>query len=318
MHLTPDSGGTLTIHRAGLSTTIQDEGRFGQLHLGLTTGGAIDGFSFRLGQRLVGNSTDSAALELTLGGAELSADIDLVLAVTGATVGLSIDDQTVPMNTTLRLMRGQRLVIGRAQGGSYSYVCISGGIATPPVLGSRSTVVREGLGGLNGDRLYDGAQLPVLPPAAEPVCYYANRSEVHKSDLIVLRFIPGFQYSLLPASSQEALVSNRFQVSHQRNRMGVRLEGNPIMTGISRLWSEATCLGAIQVPPDGDPIVLLNDRQTIGGYPKIGALLSVDCARLAQAEPYTHCRLEPLSPHDADRVLWLHQNYERELALETV
>ncbi len=316
--MTPDSGGTLTIHRAGLSTTIQDEGRFGQLHLGLTTGGAIDGFSFRLGQRLVGNSFESAALELTLGGVELSADIDLVLAVTGAIVGLSIDDQTVPMNTTLRLMRGQRLVIGRAQGGSYSYVCISGGIATPPVLGSRSTVVREGLGGLNGDRLYDGAQLPVLPPAAEPTYYRANRSKAHKSDQLLLRFIPGFQYSLLPASSREALVSNRFQVSHQRNRMGVRLEGNPIMTGISRLWSEATCLGAIQVPPDGDPIVLLNDRQTIGGYPKIGAVLSVDCARLAQAEPYTHCRLEPLSPHDADRVLWLHQNYERELALETV
>ena len=313
-----DDRGSLTLHRAGLSTTIQDEGRVGQLHLGLTTGGAIDGFSFRVGQRLVGNTANAAALELTLGDAELSADIDIVLAVTGAVVPLTIDQEPVPMNTTLRLMRGQRLAMGRVERGTYSYLSVAGGIASSPVLGSRSTVVREGLGGLNGERLTDGAQVPVLPISSTPPYRHARVSSASKPGVLSLRFIPGFQYSLLPTTSQEALINTTFQVSHQRNRMGVRLQGNPITTGISTLWSEATCLGAVQVPPDGDPIVLLNDRQTIGGYPKVGALLSVDCARLAQADTHTQCRLEPLSPNEADRVLWLHQNYERELVLEAI
>lgn len=278
----------------------------------------MDGFSFRLGQRLVGNTADVAALELTLGNVELSADIDTVVAVTGAVLPLTIDQQPVPMNTTLRLMCGQRLAMGQVEKGTYSYLSVAGGIATPAVLGSRSTVVREGLGGLNGERLTDGAQVPVIPINSIPPYRYAKLSGASKPDVLSLRFILGFQYSLLPTTSREALINTTFQVSHQRNRMGVRLQGNPITTGISTLWSEATCLGAVQVPPDGDPIVLLNDRQTIGGYPKVGALLSVDCARLAQAETHTPCRLVPLSPNEADRVLWLHQNYERELVLEAI
>ncbi len=313
-----DTPGRLTVHRAGLSTTIQDEGRFGQLHIGLTTGGAIDGFSFRLGQRLVGNTPNMAALELTLGDAEVSADIDTVIAVTGASAPVTIDQASMPMNTTLLLRRGQHLSVGRVQSGTYSYICFAGGIDTPVVLGSRSTVVREGLGGLNGDRLYNGAQLPLLPHAGGTLYRRAKVATVSKPDSLILRFIPGFQYSSLPKTSREALVNHDFQVSHQRNRMGVQLRGNTIETHIRALWSEATCLGAVQVPPDGDPIVLLNDRQTIGGYPKIGALLSVDCARLAQAAPLTRCRLEPLTPSDADRVLWLHHNYERELVLEAI
>jgi biotin-dependent carboxylase-like uncharacterized protein len=221
------------------------------------------------------------------------------------------------MQTGFELPANTELALGRSDHGVWTYISISGGIDTPPVLGSRATVLREKLGGLEGRALRPGDQLPLgeNPPGC---CRYKSGSLNAPSDVTVLRYVPCMHDDLLSRDSRDALQSQVFTLSSRSDRMGARLESEPLTSGIEQLWSEATCLGAMQIPPDGQPIVLLNDRQTMGGYPMAGVLARVDCARLAQLRPGARVRLEPISLAGADRLHWLQDNYERELVLPAI
>ena len=304
-----------------LLATVQDLGRQGSLALGVTSGGAMDPFAHRLGQRLVGNPTSAAGIEIAQGGFCARALTDLVCCVTGAKVEIAVAQTTevggnakqIPQGTAFSLKAGEVLQVSRAHEGVYSYLAVAGGIDTDVVLGSRSTVTREGLGGHNGRSLRAGDQLPVGEQRGDAPTHTPIASNLPRQTL-TLRYISGFQSELAAPEAEGCLTRTTFSVTGARDRMGVRLKGEPIQTGLETLWSEATCPGAIQVPPDGQPIVLLNDRQTMGGYPKLGAVIAPDCIRLAQAPNNAEVVFRRVSPEEADRVSWLERQYEFELS----
>ena len=300
----------LIVSEVGLLAVVQDQGRFGYLDSGITLGGAVDGFAYRLGQRIVGNSLSAAAIEITLAGFRCCFSHDTSIAVTGADAPIAIDGQEKPMNTTLLVRSGSELTIGYSQRGVYSYLSIAGGVCSEPVLGSRSVVMRDGIGAnlRPGDRVPYGDTGPCMSA-------YQYLAPARIQSQLNLRYIPGFQTEHISNAVVDAFHNTRFSVGNDRDRMGIRLSGPAVNTGVSTLWSESTCLGAIQIPPDGQPIVLLADRQTVGGYPKLGAVLSVDCARLSQASIGTPVKFTAVDPTEADRILWLVKNYEAELKL---
>lgn len=331
---------SLFIILPGIQSTVQDNGRYGFQRIGLTQSGAMDGFAYRLGQRLVGNSADCAALEVSYGGLVARVDRDCDIAITGAPSRATISSlegpatarsagagagaratatsqtnshRVIPHASTVRLRAGEILTLSRPDSGIYSYVSIAGGIVTAPVFNSRSTTIREGLGGLAGRALQAGDILPLhaVTTCAERSCYPSVKS--YSDAAITLRLLPCFQFEQFPETCRRQITHADFVLTHRTNRMAACLEGPALHTNIEQLYSEATCLGAVQIPPDGRPIVLLNDRQTLGGYPKAGAVLSVDCARLAQARAGTKISFQLVTQTEANRLLWLHQNYEREL-----
>ena len=231
------------------------------------------------------------------------------MVVTGAPVRLSINQQSVTSGGVQRGEAGQTLEIRATNEGVYSYLHLSGGIVTTPQLDSRSTSPREGIGGLDGGFLKDGDILPLSASdkavlAADPHLTISNPRSV-----LELRFVAGFQFSDFPDEAIKALLAEEFTVTARASRMGVTLNGARLQSGITSLYSEATSYGAIQVPPDGNPIILLNDRQTVGGYPKTGAVISSDCRRLAQSRPGQRVRFALCSPDEADRISWLEQHF---------
>ena len=309
----------LEINHVGLLATVQDLGRKGFLGQGITVGGAVDNFALRCANGLLGNSLRSAGLEVVLAGIKFQAAQDLLIAVTGATAPILIDGETQAMNRPLRVCSGSKFELGPSSAGSYTYIAIAGGIDTPPVLGSRSTVIREGLGGLEGRALQRGDRLtsgsPINPNTlAPPVRRDPTRPRSDGTENAVmpltLRFIPGFHHDEVGDECRARLCSDTFAITGSANRMAAPLDGPPLNTGLTQLWSEATALGSIQVPPSGQPIVLLNDRQTMGGYPQMGAVIPSDCVRLAQARPGCKVSFQRITVEEADQISWLTTHYE--------
>ena len=300
----------LVIHQSGPAASIQDSGRTGCLQLGLPPSGAMDVNGLASGQYLLGHSADEAAIEMAYGNLLASPTEPCQIAVTGATVDLRIDGISARMHTVLRVEAGQEIHITPGATGVYSYLHVGGGIDTPEILGSRSTSAREGVGGFDGRRLMNGDRLPLGKPTQLLSSRTGDLTYIPPGDLIRLRFVPGFQYASMQPDATAALCENDFVVTPKANRMGVQLEGSRIDTGIETLLSEATTHGAIQIPPGGHPIVLLNDRQAVGGYPKPGAVIRSDCRRLAQARPGQRVRFSLCSPQEADRISWLEQHYQ--------
>ncbi|MGI9313920.1 MAG: biotin-dependent carboxyltransferase family protein [Luminiphilus sp.] len=299
----------LQIQRAGIASSVQDSGRFGMLQMGIPPAGAMDWCALVSGQRQLGHLQDEAAIEVAYGDFVASPTDDCHIVVTGAPVSLSIDHQPVSPTSVHTVAGGQTLDIKAAAAGVYSYLHISGGVATAPQFGSRSTSPREGVGGLNGGYLRNGDVLPIGDFAGREGRADPHLITARTRETLWLRFVPGFQYAALSEPAIKDLLQSDYVVTPKANRMGVTLAGATIETGIQTLLSEATCHGAIQIPPDGQPIVLLNDRQTVGGYPKPGAVIRSDCLRLAQARPGQKIRFALCSPEEADRIQWLEQHY---------
>jgi len=299
----------LVIHQAGPAASVQDSGRIGTLQLGLPPSGAMDADALFSGQYLLEQHADEAAIEMAYGGLLASPSEPCDIAVTGAPTHLSIDGISASTHTVLRVEAGQHIHIIPGATGVYSYLHLAGGIDTPRILGSRSTSVREGVGGLEGRYLRDGDRLPLGAAKSLVNDRMASLTSTAPADPITLRFVPGFQYASMKPDAIAMLLGEEFLVTSKANRMGVQLEGKAIDTGIETLLSEATAHGAIQIPPSGRPVVLLNDRQAVGGYPKPGAVIRSDCRRLAQARPGQKVRFAPCSPQEADRVGWLEQHY---------
>lgn len=300
---------TLTLIRAGIATTIQDGGRPGHQQHGIPPGGAMDGFAMRIGQHHLGHQSDEAALEFVYGDLAFTASDRCRFIVTGAPAAITIGDSVGHCGKVEETEANAMVTIKPSEYGLYSYLHVAGGIATPICLGSRSTSPRERIGGLDGRYLRDGDVLPL--GEAHTACPAINTAmpSNRQRQVLSLRFIPGFQYDRFPDATRVDLGSQIFSVTARANRMGVTLEGEPVITGMQSLLSEATCYGAIQIPPDGKPIVLLNDRQTVGGYPKAGAVISSDCQRLAQSRPGQRVEFVAVTPQEADRIAWLEHHY---------
>lgn len=274
----------------GLLTTVQDLGRDGWRHLGMARAGALDPDAARLGNRLVGNDADAAVLELTLHGPTLCFDAPIRIALTGRSIAARFDGAALPMGRPLDLPAGT-LTLGAVRDGARAWLAIAGGFAVPRVLGSCSTDLRGGFGGHEGRALRAGDTL-ALGAATSPAIdapripsWWADPDFDQHRDAPV-RYLP----SADPAAA--ALARQSWQVSAASNRQGLRLRGAALTGERAGGLSEPVAPGTLQLPPDGQPIVLLADAQTVGGYPRLGHVIAADLPRLAQLPPHATLRFQ--------------------------
>ncbi|WP_130904313.1 MULTISPECIES: biotin-dependent carboxyltransferase family protein [unclassified Pseudomonas] len=293
----------LTIEASTPLCLLQDAGRFGVRHLGVTQGGAADWRSMSWANWLLGNALDAAVIEITLGGFTVVAEEDCVLALAGADLGARINGEALAPWRSFRLNKGQRLQFTQPLLGARAYLAAPGGFDAPKVLGSSATVVREALGGLDGmgHALTKGASLSY---SGNSVMLLRELTAGQRPDLSLeapLDLVIGAQIGQFSGQSLFDAFNNAWSLDSRADRMGIRLLGTALQYQGKPMISEGIPLGAVQVPPDGQPIVLLNDRQTIGGYPRLGALTPLALARLAQCLPGGQVRLKPVVQEVAHR-----------------
>ena len=298
----------LSILRPGMFTTVQDRGRWGFQSCGVPVSGALDWYSHRLANRLLGNDTGMATLEVTLIGPHLRVEADAAFAVTGAEFRLALDDVPVGMNRVFEAGSGSIVKFGERLHGARAYVAVAGGVDVPEVLGSRSTHVLTGMGGVGGRALRTGDALRIGARGKGQVVIAPHR----------LPFTPvtrgGAKLRCIPndAGLFAHITSQRFRVSPQSDRMGYRLEGATIADAPSgELISTAVATGAIQVPPTGQPILLMNDHATTGGYGIAGAVITADLPLAGQLAPGDWVEFEACSIETANAEL-----RRREIALD--
>lgn len=287
----------MEVIRPGMLTLIQDIGRYGAGGQGLSQGGAVDLHAYCWANYLLANKPNSAMLEITLGQAEFQVLHDGQIAVTGADMQPTLDGSTLPMWQSVTVKKGQRLVFGFARTGLRAYLAVQGGLDAPLIMGSASAVPRNQLGGFHqGKGLEKGDILSAKQVSVDALHIQHEQAITRQTSArfipdysipIQLRVIESYQHERFAEREKQRFYAGRYTVSQETDRMGCRLSGEPIHAEIEGIVSEGIALGAIQIPPNGQPIVLLNDRQTLGGYPKLGCVARVDLPRLAQARPGT-------------------------------
>jgi antagonist of KipI len=329
----------MIVTRAGFLTSVQDLGRTGFREFGVSTSGALDSFALRVANLLAGNDEGAAGLEITLGGLQLRFDNDRIVAWCGGEFGVHVGSTVLPAGHTAFLRAGEELKFGRPQIGCRCWLAVSGGIDVPLVLGSRSTDLRANFGGLAGRALCDGDVLPLGRRPGSPTPATGISSWTARHDWVspakrdpILRFVRGIDWerfnppshsygaagaslaagALAKEATLQRFTSEAFTVSPDSDRMGVRFDSPELKRQNNvDLTSEAVAPGTIQVPPSGKPILLLGDCQTIGGYPKIAHVITVDLGIAAQLRAGDQVRFCEVSLVDAHRLL-----LEREQQLE--
>ncbi|TVQ76280.1 MAG: biotin-dependent carboxyltransferase family protein [Phycisphaeraceae bacterium] len=303
----------LRIVEPGMLTTVQDLGRIGHSAIGVTTAGAADPLSLRIGNRLLGNDDHDAALEITLIGGHFIPDADTIVCLTGAdTTGSSIGDgetrRDLPAWTPMPVRAGESIRIGHCTTGTRAYLCIAGGIRTPPALGSRSTHIPSGIGGHEGRALKPGDTLPIGEQASHHIYSKPSQATIERIRAIharrSLRITHGAHTLRFARDQLDRFEQSVYTMTEQSDRMGIRFRGTAITPpGDGHLRSEATTIGAIQVPHAGQPIVLFVDRPTTGGYPIIACIIAADLPALAQCRPQDELRFQFITRHHAVALL---------------
>jgi len=281
---------------AGLQTTVQDLGRFGWAHYGVSASGAADALALRAGNLLVGNAENAAAVEMTLRGASFEFESGAVVALTGSDFGAGL-----PLWSAIEIQAGTTLHCGATRSGARCYLAVRGGIATPKVMGSASAHVMTGVGGRalrKGDLLPIGEAAVRKPrtPAAAQVPEFTRRGFLRAG---FLRVTPGPQADWFGGE----LYATAYTIAEESNRMGLRLRGPAIPSRPGHMLTEGVPLGAVQVPPDGQPIILFVEHQTTGGYPKPANVISADFWRLGQLRPRDEVRFEQITIEQALELL---------------
>ena len=295
---------TFLIIAPGSLSTVQDQGRYGYQALGVPVSGCLDTLSSRLGNLLVGNPPESAVLEMTLTGVTLAVLRPTQLAVTGGTAEIKINSKTCPPWHALTVHPGDLVRIGQVTKGCRMYLAVSGGIDVPVVMGSRSTSVGSGLGGYQGRAIRKGDILCTSSPAQERPGISLTQADIPCwKEEITLRCLPGPQDDLF-TDIASTLLATAYTLTDQADRRGLRLQGPPVTHRSSSpgtVLSEPSLPGNIQVPGDGQPIVLLKE-QTVGGYAKVATVISSDLYTLAQAVPGDRVRFQEISLEAAHRI----------------
>ncbi len=288
----------------GAQTTVQDLGRPGHLRYGIPPSGPIDRTAFVVANRLVGNADDAAGLECTVMGPRLEADAPCAIAVTGAEMPVTVNGGQASAWQTLILKPGNVVKLGPARAGVRAYVAFSGGIDLPLVLGSRATYLRGRLGGLGGRALRKDDRLTLFPAPLPPI---RRASAAAIADLTVppeIRVVLGPQADRFTEDGIAAFLGGEYEMLPQSDRMGARLKGPRIEHARGHdIISDGIALGSIQVPGDGQPIALLVDRQSTGGYTKIATIGSFDIGRLGQVKPGQRLRFRAIDLAEAHRLL---------------
>ena len=293
------------VKRSGMLSLIQDAGRFGAFNIGLTNGGPMDLGAFQWANRLCANELNATAIEMTIGGLALTAQLNSTIAVTGANMPLSINGQVKELWRSYHVKAGDVIELGFATQGLRSYLAVAGGFTITESFGSTATVCRENVGGLTGGKLKAGDVLPCANQSRTKNLILPDKLRPKFSDEVILHTVPSYQQKHFSSHQQRLFFSSEYTISKNFDRMGYRLNGKKISCDIDGVLSEGICHGAVQIPADGQPIVLMNDRQTIGGYPKIGAVSSVDTAMLGQLSQGCKVRFEPISMEQAHNLFHL-------------
>jgi len=296
---------TIEVQAPGLLTTVQDLGRDGFGPMGVSPSGAADAVSLRLGNRLVGNAEGAAGLEMTLVGGAFRFPQGAVIALSGSDFGATLDGEAVGLWASVQVQPGWILQMGATRSGARCYLCVQGGIAVQPLLGSASTHVLSSLGGFQGRALRRGDVLRI-GPAKDP---FRKRTVTPRaldslSPRRVLRVTAGPQSDWFSESSQRAFYASAYRVAEESNRMGLRLEGSPVAAdSVREMVTEGVPLGAVQVPASGQPIILFVEQQTTGGYPKIANVISADLHSVGQLRPRDEIRFERVEFETAQSLL---------------
>jgi biotin-dependent carboxylase-like uncharacterized protein len=304
----------LKVLAPGLHTTVQDLGRPGYLAIGVPPSGALDGFSFRLANALVGNDPEAPALEVLLSGPTLEIAADTVrVALAGADASLATErSRIVTAGQSVTLSRGAvfQVVVGRRS--ACCYLAVEGGLMVPPVLGSASTYVRAAIGGIEGRALRRGDFVPLAVARATERAELRLRSPLPATGDQPIRVVLGPQKECFTAAAVAALLGSEFRISRSADRMGMRLDG-PLLRHRAGwdIVSDAIPTGAIQVPGSGQPILLLADHQTTGGYPKIATVVSADLPIVGRRRPGDTLRFVAITVEAAEELC---RDAERQLA----
>ncbi|WP_216831650.1 5-oxoprolinase subunit C family protein [Alkalihalobacterium elongatum] len=278
------------VTKPGLFTTIQDLGRRGYQRYGVVVSGVMDSYAFQLGNLLVHNDRNAAAIEITIVGPRLEILDDTIIAITGADLEPAINDQVIPMWQQIRVRKGQVLSFGRCISGARAYVAVRGGIDVPSVLKSKSTYVRGNMGGIKGRALHKGDILFRWRKVEDKNSNWV--SSLHPSlipkyeEKNIIRVIRGPEWDSFLPEDQERFFKSVYTVGHQSDRMGYRLTGYSLTHKQGAdILSDVITFGTVQVPKSGEPIIMMADRQTTGGYTRIAQVIAVDLRKLAQMKP---------------------------------
>lgn len=312
----------LKIKKPGLLSNIQDMGRNGFQKFGVIASGAMDPFAHRMANLLTGNAENEPTLEITMLGPTIIFEEDALISICGGDLSPAINGVPVRSWRSIFVKKGSELKFGYTRSGCRAYLAVAGGFPVPEVMKSKATYLRAGIGGYEGRALKAGDLLVLGTPSdqSNKMTEYLARQLQSQSflesnwsitaELIpntesnpFIRFTKGRQFELFSKESRQKLIGNAFEVTAQSDRMGYRLKGPALsLSEPTEMISEAVNFGSIQVPPDGNPIVLLADRQTTGGYPKIGQVAFVDLPLLAQAKPGDKLRFVEISHEKAQRL----------------
>ena len=297
----------IRVEMPGMMTTVQDLGREGFGSIGVSASGAADPVALRIGNRLLGNAEGAAALEFTLVGGAFRFDIDTWVAITGSDFGATLDAVPVENWTVLRVSKGQVLRMQSTRSGARCYLCVSGGIDVPLVLGSASTHSLSALGGFEGRALRKGDVLHLGPRRPPPARQLNPRIAANLAPRLRLRVTEGLQGEWFTEASRSAFFATSYRVTEASNRMGLRLEGAQIEFRVPKeMITAGVPVGAIQVPSGGQPVIVFVEQQTTGGYPVIASVIAADLASVGQLRPRDVIEFECVS-HETARALLLEQ-----------
>lgn len=317
---------SLKVIRPGMLTTIQDAGRFGYRQAGVIVSGPMDALALREANLLVGNPKQSAGLEITLSGPTIQFEADHLIALTGADFSPTLNGQPVPMRRPVAVTRGCELTFNAARVGCRAYLAVSGGLAVPEVLGSQSTYLRAGIGGLHGRALQANDVVPATGPTElgrqvhqRLIAHHPDRPWVaatwsiapvgraSPTSVATIRAVRGPEYDWFTAASQQDFWTQQFTVTPSSDRMGYRLQGPELRRHTHQeMLSTAVTFGTVQVPAGGLPIILMADHQTTGGYPRLAQVISTDFSLLAQLPLGGKFRFQEVSLTEAQHA-YLHQ-----------
>lgn len=297
--------------RPGVLSLLQDHGRFGQQHLGLSNGGPSDPVAHHWANALLQNPRQATTIEISAGGLVLQSRVRTEIAVCGADMPLTINGKPLALWQGHTVHVGDMIKLGYAQTGMRSYLAVREGFSIPAQFASTATVVRERIGGIDGQALHAGSWLPCNAHDTSLLLRASAEAIPHYTRSLTLRLVPGYQYAAFSKAALRQLLEGHFEVSARSDRMAYQLSGPAISAPQNGIVSEGNCLGAVQVPPDGTPYILLNDRQTIGGYPKLGAILSADCAQLAQCQAGSQIRFQLIDIDKAQHLLLDHAQAQK-------
>lgn len=320
---------SVTIRQPGILTTIQDLGRYKAQKYGVIVGGAMDSVSLRLANMIVGNEQDEGALEVVLFGLSFEFNKETLIAITGGQLHPTIDGEPAPMWRPILVKKGSILKFQSGHSGSRAYVAFAGGMKVPKVLESKSTYVNAVIGGYKGRALKkdDVLQFGELSYISKGLIDKLKQSTSNDWSVNyraflnfkkheTIRILKGAEFDKFTEESIDSLLNEQYTLTTHADRMGYLLEGHPLkMTEEFDLISEGVTFGTIQVPTSGQPIILMADRQTAGGYPKIAQVITADLPKLAQSLPMNQLSFEVVTLEEAEQALFEQEKAMHDLSV---